>query len=125
MTPAIYIVYLLSGSNGFLDITCFVNKARITIDGDNNLYIGGYKSGDDTDATVTFGRLSVTANGVTGLPTGKEIQPHPHVRTAKKLLLPESDAATRIGAFYCEAQKDGNVNEKIPAIIMASNSKRK
>ena len=104
-----------------------MNKPRIDINGDNDLFIGGYKSGGDTEATVTFGRLRVTANpvanSVTGLPTGSNERQHPHVTTAKQLLLPESGAAKRIGAFYCNAQKSGNVNEKIPTIIMASDSK--
>ena len=123
MTPAFPVLFLLSDVNGFLDFTCLVNKPRIDINGDTDLYIAGYMGGDDADATVTFGRQSVTSNTVNGLPTDSEVRQHPHVTAAMQLMLPASGAVTRIGAFFCKAQNDVNVIEKIQAIIMASNSK--
>ena len=107
-----------------LDFTCYVHIPRINITGDDHLYIAGYKSGDDTGANVTFGRQSDTGTG-SGLPSGSSQRKHPssHRGTrARQLLLPASGGKERIGAFYCEAQKDG-ITERIPAIIMAANSK--
>ena len=100
-----------------LDLTCFVSIPRISITGD--VFIGGY-SGDDTGDRLTFGRLSDTGTG-SGLPSGSLQQDHLG-RRARQLLLPASGGIDRIGAFYCEAQKDG-ITERIPAIIMAANSK--
>ena len=114
--------FYLSGANGFLDLTCFVSKPRISTTGANILYIGGYISGNDTDdITLTFGRESDTGTG-SELPTSSQSISHPDVNNAMKLKMPMSGGVTRIGAFYCKAQK-GNVVERIPAIIMASSSK--
>ena len=71
---------------------------------------------------MTFGRQSSTDTG-TGLPSGSNQRDHPSFGSrARQLLLPASGGIERIGAFYCEAQKDG-ITERIPAIIMAANSK--
>ena len=84
-------------------------------------FIGGYKSGGDTAAQVTFGRVSNTATG-NGLPQDSYKEDH-RSTTARLLKQPISAGKQRIGAFYCNAQK-GDVNENIAAIIMASNSKK-
>ena len=116
-------LFLLSGANGFLDFTCFVNKPRINIEGNNGLFIGGYKSGDDTGATVTFGRESDTGTG-TELPTSSTRGPHEHLPAIASIFkMPSTGGVSRIGAFYCEAQRVNIVKERIPAMIMASNSK--
>ena len=105
-----------------LDVTCFVSRPRISITGDTNLFIGGYKSGDDTDASVTFGRQRSTDTG-TGLPSGSNQRDHPSFGSrARQLLLPASGGIERIGAFKCEVEKEG-LEHTIPAIIMADNSK--
>ena len=122
LTPDLSDFVCLSGANGFLDFTCFVSKPRISITGANNLFIGGYISGDSNDdITVTFGRESDTGSG-SELPLSSESIAHPNVYNAMQLTMPMSGGVTRIGAFYCKAQK-GNIIERIPAIIMASNSK--
>ena len=110
-----------SGAFGVLDVTCFVSKPRISITGDNTLFIGGYKSGDDTDAIVPFGRQSDTGTG-SGLPTDSRQEDSRTGGGNRLLRLPASGGIERIGAFYCEAQKD-DIAERIPAIIMANNSK--
>ena len=109
-----------SGTVGVLDVTCFVSSPRISTTA--YMFIGGYKSGDDTDAIVTFGRQSDTDTG-TELPSGSRQRDHPNIGSRARLLnLPKSGGIERIGALYCEAQKDG-ITERIPAIIMAANSK--
>ena len=117
-------LFLLSGANGFLDFTCFVSKPRINIEGNNGLFIGVFKSGDDTGADVTFGRESDTGTG-TQLPTSSTQGPPYGYRSAIASVckMPSTGGVSRIGAFYCEAQRVNIVKERIPAIIMASNSK--
>ena len=84
------------------------------------MYIGGYKSGSDTSATVSFGRVTFTGTGE-GLPDGDE---RDHLLTmATRKYLPASSGVQRIGAFYCEAEKDGII-ERINTIIMAETSKK-
>ena len=86
------------------------------------MLIGGYKSGADKDASVSFGRESDTGTG-TGLPSGSSERNHPDPRTfARQLLLPQSGGNQRIGAFYCQADKAG-IEEKIVTTIMSRNSK--
>ena len=86
------------------------------------MHIGGYKSGNDKSATVSFGRASFTDTGE-GLPDGQEYE-HPHTAAFAQLKdMPASGGVQRIGAFYCEAQKFGRV-ERIDTIIMAETSKR-
>ena len=84
-------------------------------------FIGGFKSGGDTGAQVTFGRVSNTATGI-GLPPLSYEEDHRHT-TAQLLYMPVSAGKQRIGAFYCNARK-GDVNENITAIMLASNSKK-
>ena len=104
-----------------LDFNCIVHIARIAITEDDN-DIGGYKRGEDIGASVTFGRESDTGTG-RDLPTGSSQQDHPTSGSRTRLLLlPASGGIERIGAFYCQAQK-GGITERIPAIIMAANSK--
>ncbi len=103
-----------------LDFTCFNNNPRININGNNGLLIGGYKSGSDTDASVSFGRTSDTGTG-NGLPTGSSERDH-HATPARLLYMPNSGGVSRIGAFYTVAQKAGQT-ERITTIIMAQNSK--
>ena len=86
------------------------------------MFIGGYKSGADTAASVSFGRASDTATG-TNLPSGYTEKNHPDPRVpAKQLLLPQSGGEQRIGAFYCQAD-NGRIREKIVTTIMSKNSK--
>ena len=85
------------------------------------MVIGGYKSGSDIDARVYFGRASFTDTGER-LPGGGE---YPHSdRTVHAILkeMPASSGIQRIGAFYCQAEKDGEI-ERINTIIMAADSK--
>ena len=89
------------------------------------MFIGGYKSGIDKSATVSFGRASFTDTGE-GLHDGSERE-----HSAKEVYgvyatikdMPASIGLQRIGAFYCEAEKDGDV-ERINTIIMAKTSKK-
>ena len=84
------------------------------------MFIGGYKSGDDTSATVTFGRTSITG-AFSGLPTGSSERNHVYRSVHARLLdMPQSES--RIGAFYCEANRNG-VIEIINTIIMSTASK--
>ena len=86
------------------------------------MLIGGYKSGSDKSAKVSFGRASPTGTG-DSLPAGQEYEhPAQHVDATLKDL-PASGAEVRIGAFFCEALKDGEV-ERINTIIMAETSKQ-
>ncbi|XP_072041905.1 uncharacterized protein [Amphiura filiformis] len=116
------IFQIITKTSCVLDITCFSNNARININGDDRMFIGGYKSGDDRDASISFGRTSDTGTG-DGLPTGYSINeehPSPSV-SARRLLMPSSGGVERIGAFYCQAEKAGET-ERITTIIMAENS---
>ena len=81
--------------------------------------IGGYKSGNDTDAIVSFERATETGTG-SGLPTGYASYDH-HAVSAKLLEL-TSYTVERIGAFTCIANKHG-VQENITTIVMAQDSK--
>ena len=83
------------------------------------MYIGGYKSGNDTHANVSFERVSDTGTGF-GLPTGYES--YDHLTIPARLLTMKSYIVERIGAFSCIANKNG-VQENIITIIMAQNSK--
>ena len=86
------------------------------------MFIGGYNSGADIYASVSFGRESDTGTG-TGLPSGSVQQNHPDTRiSAKQLLLRQAGGNQRIGAFYCQADK-GGIREKIVTTIMSKNSK--
>ena len=87
------------------------------------MFIGGFRSGDDTDATVTFGRTSDTgtSNGILALPANSDEREH-RGTTASLLFMPQSGGVSRIGAFYCEANKNG-VTERIHTIIMSTESK--
>ena len=98
-------------------------KARIDINGDNGMLIGGYKGGLDTDAIVLFGRTSDTgtSNGLLALPSDSFERDHISI-SARLLYMPQSGGVERIGAFYCEAHK-GGVTERIDTIIMSASSK--
>ena len=111
------------GASAFLDFTCLVNQSRIDLRAaqTKGYFFGGYKSGGDTEAQVTFGRVSDTGTG-TGLPQDSNEADHSST-TARLLYMPVSAGKHRIGAFYCNARK-GDVSEKITAIIVASNSKK-
>ena len=85
------------------------------------MYIGGYKSGNDKSAAVSFGRASFTGTGE-GLPDGDERE-HKNKNVYATLKdMPSSGSVQRIGAFYCEAEKGGKI-ERIQTIIMATDSK--
>ena len=86
------------------------------------MFIGGYKSGSDKFATVFFGRASFTDTGE-GLPLhGREHRHRVAEVFAQRKHMPASNGVQRIGAFYCEAEKDGEI-EQITTIIMAENSR--
>ena len=86
------------------------------------MFIGGYTSGDDTDAKESFERASDTGTG-SGLPNGSQVIPHPTLwASVKQLLMPQSGGKQRIGTFNCLATKGGQT-EMITTIIMADNSK--
>ena len=76
-------------------------------------------SGNDTDATVSFDRASITGTG-SWLPSGSETYDHHAV--AARILKMNSDSVERIGAFSCMADKNG-VQEIITTIIMTQYSK--
>ncbi|XP_072041078.1 receptor-type tyrosine-protein phosphatase delta-like [Amphiura filiformis] len=114
------IIAEITGVGSFLDFTCQSRYSRIQIDGDGGQRIGGYKSGEDTDASVTFGRVLNTGTGI-GNPTDSSVRDlHPEV-TARRFEMPVAGGLQRVGAFYCEAEK-GNVTEKITNIVMSKNS---
>ena len=117
----IYLFYF-PGITSFLDSTCFSASPRIDIDGDDNMLIGGYNSGDDTSASVSFERVFNTGTG-SDLPTASQVRSHPSLpNSATQLLMPQSGGKERIGVFKCIATKGGQT-EEITTIIMADNSK--
>ena len=63
-----YILFIIYRNKGFLDFTCYNDNPRILLYSDIDLFIGGYKSGNDIDARVTFERASDTGTG-SGLPS--------------------------------------------------------
>ncbi|XP_072042270.1 angiopoietin-1 receptor-like [Amphiura filiformis] len=107
---------IVSETYCILDVTCFGNDTRVNDDDD--MFIGGYRSGDDTDATISFGRTSYTKTG-NGLPFGSEDRIG---NTAVLHRMPASEGLNRIGAFYCEARKNLKT-ELITIIIMSQNSR--
>ena len=111
-----------TGITCFLDFTCLSPKIYIDINGDDEMFIGGYKSGSDKLATVSFERASFTGTGE-GLPDGRQYEHQSQSVPATIKDLPNSSGVQRIGAFYCKAEKDGDV-ELIHTIIMAKNSKK-
>ena len=86
------------------------------------MYIAGYMSGNDSDASVSFERASNTGTG-SDLPDGSYERSEPSLPdAATQLRMPESGEKQRIGAFNCLATKYGQT-EQITTIIMADNSK--
>ncbi|XP_072041264.1 tyrosine-protein kinase receptor Tie-1-like [Amphiura filiformis] len=106
---------IVSETYCILDVTCFSNDTRVNDDDD--MFIGGYRSGDDTDATISFGRTSYTKTG-NQLPDGITDRVG---TTAILHRMPASSGLNRIGAFYCEASKGGK-RERITIITMAQDS---
>ena len=106
-------------ANGFLDFTCSNDNPRIDALGDYGNFIGGYKSGNDTDASVSFRRTIDTGTG-SGLPVVYALSNH-HAAPARILKM-NSYSQKRIGAFSCIADKHG-VKENITTIVIAENSK--
>ena len=79
------------------DFTCF-NLRPVATDGENT-FIGGYKSGNDTRAAVSFNRLLDTGSGV-NLPARGEVNKH---ISAYALLfqMPALIGAERFGVYNC------------------------
>ncbi|XP_072042769.1 uncharacterized protein [Amphiura filiformis] len=110
----IAILQIVSKTSGVLDVTCFSPNPRININGDDGAFIRGFKSGGDQEASISFGRTLDTGTG-NGLPTGS------YIGISSRLYMPSAGGVGRVGAFYCQADKNG-ATERINTIIMAENS---
>ena len=79
-------------------------------------------SGQDTPASISFGRESQTGHaGNPGLPAGVLRVSHPSEEVDATLLyMPSNGGIGRLGAFYCQANID-NVTTKITTIILNKN----
>ena len=90
------------------------------------MLIGGFKSGEDTGAFVSFGRTTNTgtSDGLRVPSSSNEENHHAPGVSARLLKMPVRDGVERIGAFYCNAYKSSQppVTEKINTIIMSSRS---
>ncbi|XP_072041261.1 tyrosine-protein kinase receptor Tie-1-like [Amphiura filiformis] len=112
---------IVSETSCILDVTCYSHHARIYITGDNDMFIGGYRSGSDTDALVSFGR-KITGTGKQLPSTGREAD---HRSASVRIFnMPSTGGKQRIGAFYCRVEKD-ETDEDIATLIMARNSEVK
>ncbi len=99
------------------DFTCF--NLRLYASPDRDHYIGGYKSGSDTGAVVSFERVLDTGSG-SGLPEGGIEEDHPHT-TAKRYYMPNSIGADRFGAYNCIFSTQDSV--KITTIVLHEHGK--
>ncbi|XP_072048343.1 receptor-type tyrosine-protein phosphatase S-like [Amphiura filiformis] len=94
-----------SETGALLDFTCFSNFPLLNPEVSSNVYIGGYRSGNDLDANVDFSRVIDLGNGNgLQLPTGSTQKEHPS-NGARLLEMPKTAGKERIGAFNCEAEK--------------------
>ncbi len=82
-------------------------------------YIGGYKSGSDTGANVSFERVLDTGSG-SNLPTGGYVEDHDTV-SARRYFMPDSIGADRFGAYNCIFGLQDSV--KITTIVLRENGK--
>ena len=118
----VYQTIIPTATGEILDFTCFNKYATINPNGYQNAFIGGYKSGNDVNADVEFGRTIETGNGQ-GLPRGSVRIEHPNPDVfATRLLLPQAGGRERIGVFYCLGEADESEN-KISTVIMDRSGK--
>ena len=96
------------------DFTCY--NARLYIGG-GNTFIGGYKSGRDTAATVSFERVLDTGSG-SNLPGGTEAG---HCCAFARIYqMPASIGLPRFGVYNCIFDPP---SVKITTIVLRSNGK--
>ena len=99
------------------DFTCYNLRLYIGVD---NTAIGGYKSGSDTAATVSFERVLDTGSG-SNLPVGGYEQDHASV-AARLYKMPASIGLPRFGVYNCIFNPP---SVSITTIIMRDNGKKK
>ena len=109
-------MYYMISINNFIgagfDFTCFLNVPLLNPGGNNGAYVGGYKSDSAKGAIVDFSRTVDlnTGNGL-DLPTDSYQRTHPDKNVeAKQLMMPATGGKERIGAFNCNAEKNGEVH---------------
>ncbi|XP_072048531.1 uncharacterized protein [Amphiura filiformis] len=104
------------GEGAGFDFTCLTNYPRTNAGAHNDQNIAGWKSGAETDATVNFTRAIDVGTG-DGLPTGSSQKDHhAHGSRVRILDMPVTGGIERIGAFNCEAEKNGDTHS-ITSII--------
>ena len=99
------------------DFTCYNRRLYIGVD---DTAIGGYKSGRDTAATVSFERVLDTGSG-SNLPVGGYEADHDSV-AARLYRMPASIGLPRFGVYNCIFNPP-SVN--ITTIVMYDNGKKK
>ncbi|XP_071799860.1 receptor-type tyrosine-protein phosphatase T-like isoform X2 [Asterias amurensis] len=109
------LLVLTHSSQAVPDFTCF--NPRLYATAGNSHTIGGYKSGSDTEADVSFERVLDTGSG-RDLPTGGSESQHP-VIDARLYRMPASIGADRFGAYNCIFRSQDPV--KITTIILREN----
>ncbi|XP_071800431.1 receptor-type tyrosine-protein phosphatase T-like [Asterias amurensis] len=110
----VLLVLTHSSQGAVPDFTCYNERLYAT---EGNLHtIGGYNSGSDTGATVSFERVLDTGNG-SSLPTAGYEEGHETV-SAILYRMPASIGAARFGAYNCIFTQDP---VKITTIILREN----
>ena len=101
------------------DFTFF--NVRLYATEGNSHFIGGFKSGSDTGAAVSFERVLDTGSG-SNLPTGGRERDHPAPSISARLYdMPASIGADRFGAYNCIFGSQDPV--KITTIVLRDNGK--
>ena len=95
---------------------------NLYISGAKNI-IGGFKSGSDTGAGVSFERRLDTGTGGTVLPSG--VGPRPHTSASALLFTMNAGQTSRFGAYDCtfDPVDEDQPEVKITTLIMADDGK--
>ena len=103
------------------DFTCFNLELYANDDTPILHFIGGYKSGRDTGAEVSFERVLDTGSG-SNLPTEGSARGHSSV-SARLYDVPDTLGAKRFGAYNCIFSSQETV--KITTILLRGNGKER
>ncbi|XP_071799455.1 receptor-type tyrosine-protein phosphatase T-like isoform X3 [Asterias amurensis] len=100
------------------DFTFYSQKLYISAGAKNT--IGGFKSGSDTGAAVSFERRLDTGSGGTVFPSGNGPRPHSSASTAATLFTMNAGQTSRFGAYDCKFDPvgDDQPEVKITTLIM-------
>ena len=120
--PVTIVMFICCWLGAVPDFTCFNSRLYAYAVDQLFHFIGGFKSGDETDAVVSFERVLDTGSG-SNLPTGGYEEVHPDLSvSAIRYIMYNSIGADIFGAYTCIFTSSQD-QVKITTVILLENGK--